>query len=203
MEKAIKEIKINYKIGEKKFSSNSKENEHFKIETAFEKSHFLAKLYPKTTLEITYLGISFDYYFNYTNRIFSNGFQSWTDSKEYLPDEKQTKLPFLTKGLIKNTAWGRSGDYHIHKYPQKAGEFFSYSYTYIRNDENYFLLGSSSERNGFTIFSIKTKENKIIIEKDLQGVQISDAYTVCDIIFHMGTHNEVFDAYFKEMKIPQ
>ena len=80
-------------------------------------------------IELIRLEMSFVKMPKNTVRVFCNGFQSWTESREYHPQERMKPvrpLPGWIFGLR------NYGDYHFKPYPAASGRFHSYTYTYLR-----------------------------------------------------------------------
>ena len=80
------------------------------------------------------------------DRIFVNGYQTWTHSPEFAPADVQRvfgrKLP---KKLTHKFYLERYGDIFFRKYPETPGIFTGYSYCYIRNGEEFRLFASLDE----------------------------------------------------------
>ena len=153
-----------------------------------------------------------DISFSQNSKFFVNGYQSWTVSREYAPNEDMNadfNPKFLSvfdkKKLNIRGIWG-AGDLTFHKYPEKAGIFYGYSYAYIRNENDIRLFASLSEKNGYTIITFDTNNSSVTIEKDLEGVEYKSGeeiniLEICDIIDESET---AFDKYFEiaEIKKP-
>ena len=147
------------------------------------------------------------YRFSQNSRIFANGFQSWTDSREYMPYEKMSELSrpvelFINSPLAAGTGLNRSGDGTFHKYPRKKGVFYGFSYGYVRDGERTELFGSISERTGYTIITFDTNKNLICIEKDLAGKTFKESSELLSFAVIAGDYEAVFNKYFDLMKIP-
>jgi alpha-galactosidase len=155
---------------------------------------------PKTNLSNVSFSIEKNYNFSSHSRFFANGFQSWTDTKEFTSNERMPDL-----GLVGKSPFGKVfglkyvGDYTFVKPEQNSGEFHSFSLSYVRNGEQLDFVGSLNDRTGFTIIYADMNNNKITYSKDLQGVTISGAYDILDLFFTSGTYDEVFDAYFNAL----
>lgn len=141
-------------------------------------------------------------------RIFANGFQSWTDSREYMPNEKMSELNPLVELYINSplgapTGLNRSGDGTFHKYPRKKGLFYGFSYGYVRNGDRTELFGSMSERTGYTILTFDAADNLIHIDKDLEGKTFSPDSNgeIMSFVRIAGDYDAVFDKYFELLKI--
>lgn len=195
-----------YADGKLKKSSNL-QNEDFTINLNSSDERISACVFPNKEIEFVKFQIIVDYKVNSQERIFTNGYQSWTVSREYKPYESMSefkpKLLGIEKAKINPLGiWG-AGDLKWHKYPEKAGIFYGYSYAYVRNGDNITLFGSLSERAGYTLLTFNANENIIIIEKDLEGVKFSDEKHVLDLAIIKDSYDLAFDKYFELMDIPK
>jgi len=105
-------------------------------------------IHPKKTIQIKKLSLVFnhDYLLSNDPRIFCNGYQSWSESREYHLKEK---LPNL-KSWAKNHKY--IGDHHIKEIPRGKNIFHSWTYTYVKNKNYITFLGSLKENAAFTYF---------------------------------------------------
>ena len=133
--------------------------------------------------------------------IFMNGYQSWTDSHEKLPHHKEHVMSRLMKAVIENYKLRPYGDYDFTKRPTSAGQFHGFTYCYFRWGEQYRFLGSLSERDGYTVFYYDANRQRMQIEKDCKGLHIKKEWTAFHLTHLNGSELEVFDAYFRKMKI--
>lgn len=127
-------------------------------------------------------------------RVFCNGFQSWTGSREFQPEERLKSVRPLPGRLfgLKNY-----GDYHFKLYPAERGRFHSYTYTYFRlADDTVILLGSVSEDEGYTIFNINFKNQMLKIEKECSGTLVTQSYQAFSIFIYQGPEEDAFTGYF-------
>jgi alpha-galactosidase len=138
------------------------------------------------------------------DRIFINGYQSWSLSREYRPDEKISGISRLMRPLHAQYKLKYLGDEHFHTYNRKAGGMHSYTYTYIRRPSGKIeFYGSLTEKTGFTLFQYFIKENRVRIEKECSGIKVQGGYNVFSIFTAKGNDDIVFDNYFKAMKLPK
>lgn len=147
--------------------------------------------------------ITLPFSFNKSQKIYSNGYQSWTDSREFSIDEKIKGISPLATPVIKKYQFDKYGDYSFKKYSRKKGNIHGYTYSYIRDEDEYYLIGSLTEKYGFTIIEERVSENKIYLYKDCSGLNIDKEYPIFQMIYVNGTYDEVFDEYFKSMGIPK
>lgn len=164
------------------------------------------RVVPKKEIEFSEFRLSFKHKFKKNDRIFTNGYQSWTVSKEYCVNESMSEFKPRVLGIEKRKfnplgIWG-SGDLTFHKYPEKSGVFYGYSYAYVRNGNELFLLGSLSERSGYTIITFDCTAGTITIEKDFDGVIFSDEFEALSLAVLSGEYDDAFDKYFEMMNIP-
>lgn len=136
------------------------------------------------------------------DRIFVNGYQTWTHSPEFAPGDVQRvfgkKLP---KKLTHKFYLERYGDIFFRNYPQTPGIFTGYSYCYIRSGEEFRLFASLDEEPGYTVFTVDAVSGKLLIERDCRGMSCKGELKAFDIFYAKGTEDEVFDAWFRAIGI--
>lgn len=161
---------------------------------------------PKEEIEITEFSVSFKRSMEKDERIFSNGYQSWTLSREYAPDDKIRDFLFgadwlMNSVFMEKTGVNRAGDAIFITTPHKRGIFTSSSYGYIRKGETVEIYGSLSERTGFTFLEFDGINGTITVKKDLVGVKFSEKRRVLDLAVIKDTYNAAFDKYFELMGV--
>ncbi len=157
---------------------------------------------PENNIIIQNLYLSSEIDLNNTDKIFLNGYQSWTDSREFRIDETIPGLSRILKPLYNKFHLPKFGDYHFHTYKKKKGVFHSFTYTYIRNESGHFtLLGSLSEKKGFTKFQYDILNKILTIHKDCKGLCINREYKAFQLLITEGSENDVFKEYFMALNI--
>lgn len=156
---------------------------------------------PLQEIEIVDLTIINKYKYTANSKIFVNGYQSWTDSREYFVDEKMKSIAKFATPMVKKYKFDKYGDYTFKNYSRKNGEFHGYTYSYVREEDDYILIGSLTERQGFTIIEHYINDNSFIIRKECQGLNISSKYEAFNMIIAKGNEDEVFDNYFELMNV--
>ena len=136
------------------------------------------------------------------DRIFVNGYQTWTYSPEFAPGDVQhvfgKKLP---EKLTHKFYLERYGDLFFRKYDQKPGVFTGYSYCYIRNGSTFRLFASLDEEPGYTVFRIDVPAGQLWIERDCRGMSCGGELKAFDLFCAEGGEDEVFDAWFEAMGV--
>ncbi len=197
---------IEYLVKGKYFTSRSLDTAHFSVKKEASGGRTVMKLCAKEPLTIKKFQVIIPYGYNSSNRIFVNGYQSWTDSREYFIDEKMSELSRFTEFYVKTPVVqkigiGKSGDYFICKYPRKKGVFYGWSYGYVRTGNKIDLIGSLNERCGFTIIRFDVNNQHIILEKELQGVEFTGETLIADYAVISKEYDAAFDEYFEMMGV--
>lgn len=131
-------------------------------------------------------------------KLFMNGYQTWTHCPEMGKGEKMRGLDHLPGFLRKHYGLDRYGDYFF--VPYRKGEVHGFSYCYFRKGDTYRLIGSLDETPGYTIFTYNSGAEKLTIRRDCAGVRHKGgAFAAFDLFFAQGNEDAVFDAWFAAM----
>jgi alpha-galactosidase len=176
-------------------------------------------IHPKTDVVLDSLEIELPMTLAATDRVFCNGFQSWSESRLYRFDEKPDGLRRFAKPLM-----GYYGDYHFDFLPTKKGVLHSWTYSYcvaqnnavsplntttspLSTTENakqpIHFIGSLDESTAFTCLFYDLANQKVIIKKDIAGLQLNHSFPVIDIVLLSGDMPSVFDQYFNLQNLPK
>ncbi len=192
-----------YQYEGKRLTSHRTENEHYHIDFTFTDGVLRAKLTTKTAILLKSFKIRFEHDFGADDVFFGNGYQAWTTSREYrVGDRMRDMIPLAATRPLKELA-GVSSDWRFVKFPERAGEFFSHTYTYIRRGDDLLFLGSLSEATGFTVIFADMNRGALTVCKDVDGAYAAGEYDLLDAVILRGGYDEVFDAYFKAMGLPK
>ena len=143
------------------------------------------------------------YDFSGDKRFFANGFQSWTDTKEFAKGEMMADEGLIGRGIFGKSPFGINlvGDYTFVDQPKEYGVFHSISFAYVRNGKSIDLFGSLNDRTGYTIIYADMNKNTLKYSKDVEGITINEPYELLDLYFDNGEYDAVFDRYFDAMNI--
>jgi len=195
------EFSLEYKVSGNKVTAKGDDTIHYSIKRKVSNDGIKVYLTPKTEIELCNAYLTTHLPYGRFARVFANGYQSWTHSREYTRDDVQIGLRKIGQyPPIKHFA-SVFGDYDFQKYSKLKGEFHSYSYTYINTEGQLTLLGSLCERTGYTVFHHNLTANELKVQKDVEGVTVNAEYEVFNLFFTEGEYERVFDEYFKELKI--
>ena len=176
---------------------------HFSVITVNDESGVKLTLIPSRPITLISASLEFWHEYEKNEKFFVNGYQSWTTSGEMSAEDiyrGTTPLAGVTK-YTKDMAI-TSGDYAFTRYEPRPGFFHSFTYTYLRCGDEFELFGSLSERNGYTVFYSDMEKHIFSVEKDVEGLTISEPYEMFDIVRVVGGYDEVFDKYFAAMSLP-
>ena len=176
---------------------------HFSVITVNDESGVKLTLIPSRPITLISASLEFWHEYEKNEKFFVNGYQSWTTSGEMSAEDiyrGMTPLAGVTK-YTKDMAI-TSGDYAFTRYEPRPGFFHSFTYTYLRRGDEFELFGSLSERNGYTVFYSDMEKHIFSVEKDVEGLTISEPYEMFDIVRFVGGYDEVFDKYFAAMSLP-
>lgn len=134
-------------------------------------------------------------------KLFFNGYQTWTYCPEYSRDEFTRGMGNFPKPIVKHYGIDRYGDYFFVDYPQRPGFFHGESYCYFRRGDEYRLIASLDEKPGYTMFSYDASESCLSISRDCAGLCCEGEFAAFDLFFAQGDEDSVFDAWFKAMGI--
>lgn len=196
-------LKINFKYCVNDVSkSTDKHNEDIKWTVESKNDRLKITLIPQKEISDIEFYAERNYDFQSESRFFANGFQSWTDSREFTVNDRIPDIGFVGKTIFgKKMGLQYVGDYTFVNRENSAGQFHSISFAYIRNDKNIDLVGSLDERTGFTVIYADMNNNTIRYSKDLQGITVSKEYEVLNLCLLNGEYDEVFDKYFDALNV--
>ena len=176
---------------------------HFSVITVNDESGVKLTLIPSRPITLISASLEFWHEYEKNEKFFVNGYQSWTTSGEMSSEDiyrGTTPLAGVTK-YTKDMAI-TSGDYAFTRYEPRPGFFHSFTYTYLRRGDEFEFFGSLSERNGYTVFYSDMEKHIFSVEKDVEGLTISEPYEMFDIVRVVGGYDEVFEKYFAAMNLP-
>lgn len=161
--------------------------------------HWSVFLHPKQDVTIQRLEIQFDVQMPTHARFFTNGFQSWSESRLYGLNEAVPRLRFFAKKHM-----GLYGDEYIAGIPHGSGYLHSWTYTFLTKEADKTLfLGSLNETTGFTLFLYDQPNGILTVRKDMDGLKLAHSFPALDFWVGEGSESDVFDRYFQVLGTPQ
>ena len=134
-------------------------------------------------------------------KIFMNGYQTWTYCPEYTPRDTQRDHAPLPDSAVNKFQLDRYADYHFVDYPNQPGLFHGFSYCYFRYHDTYRLIASLDEKPGYTIFHYDARKGELTVERDCEGVKCKGDFHAFDLFYAVGEEDEVFNEWFAALRI--
>ena len=172
-----------------------------RFSAAFSGERLTLRVQADEEIELMSFSAVFEHAFSEEERIFLNGYQSWTDSTEHSIRDKMRGLDHIPEKIVKKYAFTQYGDYNFQEYQNTAGILHGWTYGYIRSGEQYILIGSLNENTGFTCIETDTENDMVTLKKDCAGLHLTGEYTM-EMLIARGSETDVFNAYFDALDLP-
>ena len=111
--------------------------------------------------------------------VFCNGYQSWTDSREFYLSEKEKNVTRLPSFLLKSFALDRYGDATF--YPYEKGKLHGYDLFYARGKKELFIL-NGNVKVAWLAVEVERKSGRVSLFSMVNGIALKagETLTVCD-----------------------
>ncbi|MBR5163938.1 MAG: alpha-galactosidase [Ruminococcus sp.] len=192
-------VTFSYEYGDETFTVHTRrsiKSDLVSLDISTDGDVFTASVESSDEIVITELTATFRFGYCESDRIFLNGYQSWTDSYEHTIYDKMKGIDHIPYGIADKHAFSQYGDYTFTGYSGAQGELHGWSYGYVRTGDSYNFVGSLSEDCGFTLIRTKTYSDELIFSKDCRGLALNGRYGGLKLLLTDGKENEVFDRYF-------
>lgn len=115
------------------------------------------------------------------DRIFANGYQSWTETNEFKFGEKLNDLNKLPKKLVEHFAFKAYGSQGFAPIPKDSHISFDIMYTKGRNP---LFIGSYNYKNAYLMIYTSCRKNNVRLVSDVNGRRLDKGceFTVFDYI---------------------
>lgn len=195
-------LNFNYKTG-KELKTTEISNDDVSFDLRQTENGLTLTVIPKKEISDISFYLERGYEYPQNSKFFANGFQSWTDTKEFAKNELMADEGIVGKGLFGKSPFGMNlvGNYTFVEQSKECGVFHSNSFAYVRNEKNIDFFGSLNDRTGYTIIYADMNKNTLRFSKDVEGITISEPYELLDLYFDNGGYDEVFDRYFAKMNV--
>lgn len=177
-------------------------NDDFNLEVKEDKNHLKVTLCPSRDVEVLSFYAKRRYDFSGDTKFMANGYQSWTDTKEFTKYERIPGAGLVTKSPVdKKLGLKYVGDYNFVNQETTDGCFHSHGFAYVSKNGKIDLFGSLSDKTGYTVIYADMNNDIIRFSKDIEGVVISKPYDILDLYIDSGEYDAVFDRYFAAMGV--
>lgn len=159
-------------------------------ECRVEADRFSLTLHPKQNVVVKKLTITY-LIEDSIKSVYCNGFQSWTETKDFLPNDKIQDIRGFAKPFM-----GKMGDTNYIDYPEQEGYLHSWSWITLRkSDDSCHFFGSLAEYTGFTSFMFSNREGYLTIEKDCGDFNLEHSWHAFDLVVLKNTE---YDSVWKK-----
>ncbi|MBR2696358.1 MAG: alpha-galactosidase [Parasporobacterium sp.] len=191
----LSDINIRYRIDgiEKRGKGPETEDYFLSLDQAGERTTITFHAKKPLTLVTSSFEVPYNYY--QEDLIFVNGYQSWTDTKEYMLSEyihDVKKVPAFLRNIFH---FENYGDAWFMDYQKDNFHSFTYSYR-KKKDGSCDLIGSLNEENAFLIIHYKKLEEIMSIRSDCGLKKVDGTFCLYDFVVYQGTCREVLQKYF-------
>lgn len=117
-------------------------------------------------IELVELTITFAHDF-LREGILMNGYQSWTDTREYSALSTMPGLTRAPKAVIDRYVLDGGGDYRFVEYSGRPGYLHGFTYAAFNRYEDFALVASLDESRGFTLIRTDPRTRTVTLEPEL------------------------------------
>ena len=191
-------ITVKYRVNDEKKEFTGSENEDLSLEITQQGERITVTVHSKKKIMLHSVTGTEAYEFPEGSSMFLNGYQSWTETREFDLAESVHNMNRLPKVLKERFHFEAYGDPWFYKYEKQA--FHGYTYAYIkRPDGSAALTGSLNEERAYLIISYDKRENTVSIRSDCENrlLEAGNAFTAIDAVHYEGTVREVLLRYFE------
>jgi alpha-galactosidase len=177
-----------------------KSDDAVEINVATKQNRTTVILKAKIEIKIESIELTEPYAYNPNDLVFVNGYQSWTDTKEFTEKENLKNIYKVPKFIVNKFAFDKYGDAPFKKY--RKGVLHGFDYSYFRGEKPVFI-GSYNSRNAYLIMNHELMENQITLEADCKiTLTQGDEFTVFDYAMVYGDLDKTKEAFFpKKMEV--
>ena len=135
---------------------------------------------------------------------FFNGYQSWTDTKEFKPSEKEKNIKKLPRALVKAYAFDSYGDATFFNYSKHI--LHGYDLFYCKGRRELYILNLNYTR-AYLLVELNKKKKVLTLSHDFNGLKIAEGeeFTVADYYLSDSVKKgmEYFNTVFPEKNTPK
>lgn len=169
---------IKYTVsGELKSAAQS--NSDFELLTKEENNRYTVSLRAKQDISLLMFEQNYQFAPNKDDLYFVNGYQSWTDTKECTPYEREKDVARLPRFLVNAFAFDRYGDTLFYKYGKHL--LHGYDVFYCKGKREKFILNLNYVR-AYLLIELNKKQQSLNLSYSFNGYKVAagSEFTVAD-----------------------
>ena len=122
---------------------------------------------PARDIRLTRMRATLRYDFRDWERLYLNGYNSWTDSVERPLGDRMVGLSRMPRAAVDHWVLDGSGDYRFTRQDTHPGRQHGFGYGYLRSGGDVSLFGSLDENSGFTTIREDLRAGTITLDKEV------------------------------------
>lgn len=170
--------------------TSSFENEHLKSFFIYDNNNIKVVIEPKTQIALKKAKIIIDLKDHDYDYIWLNGFQSWTETREFTDKFPMKKLSLLGKLVDKFFKISLYGDIPILPFSTK-NKLWGFDFFYFRKNNDVLFFKSNNYSNFYTIYSFDKKTKILEIHADVCHAAINSAINIIDVSVYQTTIEKI------------
>ncbi len=194
-------LKIKYLLDNKEIESSASENEDYKIEETHEGNKSKIVIVPKKEITLLHAYIDIDHHYKKSECVFLNGYQSWTDTREFEINEHVKSIAKLPNFIHERYHFLSYGDERFKKYEKHVLHGYTFSYIRDKGTNKAILYGGLNEDKAYLIINHMVKEDKTRLESDIEGRKINEPFTLFDYLTFEGNYMEISKQYLRNFQL--
>jgi len=152
----------------------------------------------KKPLTLENASLSFKHEFHKDDLYFLNGYQSWTDTKEFQYKDTLRDVRRIPKFMDNIWKFSCYGDSHIVDY--KKDKLHAFDIAYVKG-KNPLCITSNNYKNAYLVIEFHKKDNLIKLISDIENktLEAGEEFVIFDYVISKDI-NASIDAYYKKMQ---
>ncbi len=174
----------------------SSTNEDLEIISKSDGKRFFIKVKALKNIVLKRAYKDLDAKFDKNTLFFLNGYQSWTDTKEFIYKEHEKNVKKLPKFLINMFSFDRYGDASFYSYSKN--KFHGYDVFYTKGSNEFFSF-NHNYKNAYLIYEVYKKEGTISLSSDVNSKELkeNEEFVIFDYSIYKNL-KDGFEAFYKE-----
>lgn len=194
---------VNYTVaGENKTASAS--NDDLELVAAEEDGRVTTLLRAKKELRLLSVFQELPFSTDKDDLYFLNGYQSWTDTKEFTVSERERDVSKLPKFLVNAFAFDRYGDASFYKYGKNV--MHGYDVFYAKGKREKFVLNLNYTR-AYLLIELDKKKNTLTLSHDFNGYAVAEGAEIPAMDYYVSDSvaegMEFFNSAFPKKNVPK
>lgn len=175
----MNKFNLEYFVDKNKVSQSDFKSEFLTLDIIEKDGSIKVIANPKKSLTLSSFVYEYPFQMDKKSLYFLNGYQSWTQTREFYHNEKIKNASKIFKPLRNAFAFDKYGDSHIVQ--NKNYPLHGFTYGYVKG-KNSIFIGSLNEDIAYLILQFVVKSNKILLISDVENLTIDKPTTILEVM---------------------